>query len=81
MDQGEHLTKAGPLRVPLDEIQTWDQKEPGNLSSGAMAGHFLTTIRTRKAKDERGERRGKEEKRAGKKESEKSGFKTQRESP
>lgn len=32
-----------------------------------MAGHFLTTMRTRKAKDERGDRQGKEEKRAGRK--------------
>ena len=32
-----------------------------------MVWHFLTTMRTRKAKDERGERGGKEEKRAGRK--------------
>lgn len=32
-----------------------------------MAGHFLTTMRTRKAKNERGDRQGKEEKRAGRK--------------
>lgn len=32
-----------------------------------MAGHFLTTMRTRKAKDERGDRGGKEEKRAERK--------------
>lgn len=61
------MTKAGSLRVPLDEIQSWDQKEPDDLSSGAVAGHYLTTMRTRKAKDKRGERGGKEEKRAGRK--------------